>query len=372
MSNKSIAILFPGAARSDRVENIKLGLSPKDFFYGSYSLPEKGFPIELINTQTDPPEYSGKILLKAEYLRSRLLKFGLYTQRVNAIADKLIGKEIAISFTDTFSLSMGIYGNRLNESLSLVGGFHGLADMPDFGRAGLGHFIKGVIQKATSRLDHLFFFGPADRKRSIELYSIPEDKTSLFPFGIDLEFWVPLPEKNSDNSILAVGSDIKRDYKTLLLASMTSPLNIVTNLHLDKNLLKSNVTILKGNLTTSKLTDIELRKLYNSAEIVVVPLLDVWQPTGYSVTLQAMACAKPVILSDIKGLWDREVFQSGVNCILIPPEEPVALSEAIKILLQNSELRVKIGLAARETAVKHFGLERMENALVSMIQNLTK
>ena len=43
-------------------------------------------------------------------------------------------------------------------------------------------------------------------------------------------------------------------------------------------------------------SNIDLRKLYQDASIIVIPIRDVFQPSGYSVTLQAMSCGKPVIL----------------------------------------------------------------------------
>ena len=44
-------------------------------------------------------------------------------------------------------------------------------------------------------------------------------------------------------------------------------------------------------------------------------LKNVFQPSGYSVTLQAMACGKPVILTKTRGLWAPEIFVNFKNCI---------------------------------------------------------
>ena len=46
----------------------------------------------------------------------------------------------------------------------------------------------------------------------------------------------------------------------------------------------------------------KIRELYQDA-FAIIPLKDVFQPSGYSVTLQAMACGKPVVLTKTKGLW---------------------------------------------------------------------
>ena len=44
----------------------------------------------------------------------------------------------------------------------------------------------------------------------------------------------------------------------------------------------------KGNFYKNGLTDLELRKLYQKSIAVIIPLKDVYQPSGYSVALQAM------------------------------------------------------------------------------------
>lgn len=113
-----------------------------------------------------------------------------------------------------------------------------------------------------------------------------------------------------------------------------------------------------------------LRDLYRSAAVVAVPVRDVFQPSGYSVALQAMACGKPVVLSRNKGLWDTEVLESGQNCILVPPGDPGALAGAVHRLQSDESLRMRMGEAARQTAVAHFGLLRMEDALTELVDRM--
>jgi glycosyltransferase involved in cell wall biosynthesis len=110
--------------------------------------------------------------------------------------------------------------------------------------------------------------------------------------------------------------------------------------------------------------------MYRRADVVAVPLKDVWQPTGYSVTLQAMACGKAVVLSNIKGLWDPEVFRSGENCILVEPGNPAALGTALEQLHADPALRQIIGAAARQTAVEAFALSRMNRSIRELVETV--
>jgi len=372
MTRPSVAFIYPGSGRESRIAGIQTGETPKDFFYGYTHLDELGYPVSIVDSRRDPDSWISRRLMKAEYYRSRLMGLGVNTQRVHAIAAELAGKDIALSFTDSFSLSMGLYGKRIPDRPVLAGGFHGLTDMADFARPAFRRKAHAMIKKALDGLDHLFFFGPADLQRAIELYDQPSSKVSLFPFGIDLDFWRPRQVPGEEEGVLSVGSDPKRDYACLLDAPFAGKVRILTRLNVDIPPGREGVEILKGSLFGSAITDEVLRGLYQDAEVVAVPLLDVWQPTGYSVTLQAMACGKPVVLSDIRGLWDREVFRSGENCILVPPHDPQALGEAVRTLQDDATLRARIGAEARKSAEQHFALSRMENALEQMVVSLAK
>ena len=54
-----------------------------------------------------------------------------------------------------------------------------------------------------------------------------------------------------------------------------------------------------------------------------------------------MACGKPVVASAISGVVD--VLEASGGGIPVPPENPEALAEAISKLLENQELRTKLG-----------------------------
>ena len=96
-----------------------------------------------------------------------------------------------------------------------------------------------------------------------------------------------------------------------------------------------------------------------------MPLKDVHQPTGYSVTLQAMSCGRPVILSNIKGLWTKTLLRDGVNCLLVPPGDARALGAAIGRVRSDPQLATNLGRAARETVRAHFGLDKLGQGTVA-------
>ena len=344
------------------------GEAPKEFFYGSLQLRESGVNVVFGNSRRDPDGRLNRLRLLGERGRNRFINFGLTRQRVGALSHEIERAELAISFTDGFSLSLGRYRDMLDGNAKLIGGFQGLADMVDEVRPMFRGYARAQIRRGLRGLDHLFFLGEADRRESIRRYGIPAGKTSLFNFGVDTNFWSPGEHVDSEPWVLSVGSDTKRDYRTLLAAPMDVHLRIVTRLPVLVPRGRANLEVLRGNFYKSELTDRELRALYRSAAAVVVPVRDVFQPSGQSVTLQAMACGKPVILSRSKGLWDANLLRSDENCILVNPGDPRAIGSAVERLVRDAALRTRLGGAARETATTHFALERMNRSLADLVR----
>jgi glycosyltransferase involved in cell wall biosynthesis len=73
---------------------------------------------------------------------------------------------------------------------------------------------------------------------------------------------------------------------------------------------------------------------------------------------QAMACAAPVVASDIGGI-PEVVRRSGVNGILVPPGDVLALTDAMRTLVRDESLRRRLGQAARHRILVEYTVERM-------------
>jgi glycosyltransferase involved in cell wall biosynthesis len=71
--------------------------------------------------------------------------------------------------------------------------------------------------------------------------------------------------------------------------------------------------------------------------------------------LEALSSGRPIITSDVPGC--REVCEDGVNGLLIPARDSIALSDAIEKLAINPELRQAMGRASRMRAESEFSSE---------------
>jgi glycosyltransferase involved in cell wall biosynthesis len=71
--------------------------------------------------------------------------------------------------------------------------------------------------------------------------------------------------------------------------------------------------------------------------------------------LEALSCGRPIITTDVPGC--REVCADGVNGLLVPARDSIALSNAIEKLVIDPELRQAMGRAGRLRAESEFSNE---------------
>ena len=104
----------------------------------------------------------------------------------------------------------------------------------------------------------------------------------------------------------------------------------------------------------------------------VIPLTTIiCLPTNYKeglprLLLEAGACGRPVVATDIPGC--NMVIQSGINGILIPPGDQSALFDALKLLVLNPELRIKMGEAGRNIVEEKFSISSVIMKTIDVYQ----
>lgn len=361
-------ICFDKGGRETRRALVTEGRAPRDFFYGVMELQERGYDIMQVSSVGPYSERFGGFHSIIESAWCRLTDVGLRPHFVSEIQELMHKAQVALSFTDGFSLTLGHYYRNISIGAPfLIGCFHGLSDLEFKAPSMLRPLVTRIIRRALHRLDHVAFFGPADRQFAIGRYGLSPEKTSIILFGVDAGFWTP-GEELSEDFVFSVGQDPNRDFDTLVSAEVDVPIRLHTALPVVVPSARTNVIMTRGCYYRGTLTDMELRDLYRRSMAVVVPLKDVYQPTGYSVTLQAMACAKPVVLSRIRGLWAPELLSDGENCLLVEPGNPDALGKAITRLAADQELCRRLGKAARETVERHFSLAQSAASTEALIR----
>lgn len=94
-----------------------------------------------------------------------------------------------------------------------------------------------------------------------------------------------------------------------------------------------------------------MEQLLNEVDLVVHTAHQ--EPLG-RVLLEAAACGRPIIATDVGGT--REILSDEDTALLIPANDIQALSTAIRHSLEDKALRERLGCRAREQAVEKFAL----------------
>ncbi len=119
-----------------------------------------------------------------------------------------------------------------------------------------------------------------------------------------------------------------------------------------------------------QVTDRELLAYYHACDVFVLPSITNAEMFGV-VQLEAMACRKPVISTDLPtGVpW---VNQHGRTGYVVRPANVAELANAIGLLLGNPGLREEMGEAGRARVEQHFTSARMAEAMLEVYREMLK
>ena len=103
---------------------------------------------------------------------------------------------------------------------------------------------------------------------------------------------------------------------------------------------------------------------YSAAEAVVVP--SQYESFGM-VALEAMACGTPVVASQVGGL--AYLVQDGITGYTVPVDEPAQLADRLTVLLQDKNLRDRLGKQAFQVA-QDYAWEKITARLVDVYREV--
>lgn len=108
-------------------------------------------------------------------------------------------------------------------------------------------------------------------------------------------------------------------------------------------------------------------------EVVLSESHVVCLPSSYGegvpkILLEAAASARPIVATDIAGC--REAVEDRVSGLLVPPQDPPALADALRWLIEDRDLRTRMGGAGRALAEAKFDERNTAAATVHVYEEL--
>jgi glycosyltransferase involved in cell wall biosynthesis len=208
----------------------------------------------------------------------------------------------------------------------------------------------------------------AARQRLLGLTGVDEEHIRTATLGVDATWWQPLPMPR-DGYVLTVGRDLARDYETFAQAMAGLDVRgviVAKEENLREVELPPNVEV-RLNISPS-----DVKALYLGASCVVVPVRRESDPRGTEnsgtvALLEAMACARPVVVSDRSFLAD---YVSEETTHVVPPAEPEAMRAAIEAVMADPAAATAMGAAARRSVEEQHTTRHFAERLVAAIEEL--
>jgi len=182
-------------------------------------------------------------------------------------------------------------------------------------------------------------------------------------YGVDSDFFKPgEPPRDGDRVILFVGALISQNLfkglKNLLLAfeAVSRQKDDCRLMVVGRGNMEDYYHHLADSLDIGHLVDFvndaddaKLAECYRSCNMAVLPSTGTDEAFGL-VLLEAMACGRPVIASNLPGV--RTTFEDGKQGLLVEPGNINDLADKISALLDNEEMARQFGEAGRERVMK--------------------
>jgi glycosyltransferase involved in cell wall biosynthesis len=189
--------------------------------------------------------------------------------------------------------------------------------------------------------------------------TVPNRTIKVVPNGADLEFFHPTQEARASDGkvrLLFVGRLANQKGLTYLLDSLAQlepevrarvELELVGNGPEEERLRAQTERLNLGPLVkfAGWVPREEIVKHYQAADVFVLPSIDEGMA---NVLLEAMACGKAIVATDISG--SRDLVHRGKNGLLVPVGDVSALAAALDQIIRDPELCEAMGRKSREIA----------------------
>lgn len=358
-----ILFVYP-RARNKFYENYQKQQSASSIFYGAMEMQEAGHKI----VYSDRAFSRANILFWLWYpFQKFFIKYtgiGFKLDQALLLLPEILSADLIITTCDSAGMPIALLKRLGIVKTPLIYTSIGLAGQQK--RLG-SNWAFSLAKFVLPGADKIVCYTQIEKKLLSKNFAIPDRKLTYFPWCMDTNFFHPSPRKKTGDFVLAVGQGYGRDYPLLLQAATKLPDISFRILCTPKTL--AGLKIPK-NVTTEFVDYITLRQRYWDASLVALPLIETQRASGQMAILEAMACAKPVIVSKVRGLTEVYDLISEKNCLLIEPNEQTQLISQIKRLWNNPGIAKKLGNEGRNLVMKKYSQDVYSRFLLREFKKL--
>jgi glycogen synthase len=279
----------------------------------------------------------------------------------------------------------GYYAKQLYDQ-KLIMTVHSLEPLRPWKKEALGsgHLLSIWAEKTgLEACDRIIAVSNSDKKDIIECYKLPPERIKVIPNGVDEQAF----HRHENHAVLAKYG-IRKPYVLFLgrlsrqkgifdLVSASSKLDgqvtlvIATGAPDEEGLDEKLSKQLEGHLNivwiNKMLPQNEVVALLSAASVFVAPSL--YEPFGI-MNLEAMACQRPVVSTRVGGITD--VVLDGETGLLVPPNNPDELANAVSKIVADPKLGEHMGEAGRRRVEDRFTWDKVAVETLSVYNEVTE
>lgn len=212
-----------------------------------------------------------------------------------------------------------------------------------------------------------------------KMWDVQDVSAHIIPIGIDCNLFKPLPSLEREHALLFAGR--LEEYKGAGVLAEALPMVLKEFPNLKVYFVGKNDALKEGSVTwkqfiRSRLTGkhhveflgavptLELIKYYQKCSVCAFPSL--YEPGG-TVALESMACGAATVVSAVGGF--RELVIDGVDGVMVPAGDAVALAKGICRLLKDKDFRQRIAQAGFDKIRSQYTIERAAERTLEVYQD---
>jgi glycosyltransferase involved in cell wall biosynthesis len=223
----------------------------------------------------------------------------------------------------------------------------------------------GMQARVAQRVERVITVSESSRRDIAEHLGVEPGRIAVVPVGVDSSLFRPLPKtpRVPGRIMTTASADVPIKGLVPLLEALAklrterddAHLVVVGRLRegsavpavLERLGLSQSVRFVSG------VSDQEIVQLYAEAQLAVVPSLY----EGFSLpAIEAMSCGVPLVATT-GGALPEVVGRDGVAALLVRPDDPGELAQAMEVALSDEGLRLRLAQAGRRRVAERFTWE---------------
>lgn len=228
--------------------------------------------------------------------------------------------------------------------------------IPDKSRALL------AAQRLAYRAAHVVVANAGAAAAQLGREGVPASKIRIIPNGVDCDAFAPGASTAPPRRVVMVANLREEKGHDTLIAAAPRVLAVhpeVKFLIVGDGPLRAMLTQRVSSLALEHSFEFagerhDVPALLSTSDVFVLPSRSEASPNG---VIEAMAAGLPIVASRVGGI--PELVESGVSGVLIDPDRPATLADALIDVIERPAWARSLGRAARDRAVQRHGFDRM-------------